>query len=74
MLIGNEEMNVIALDSGQSMKIGTVIARYTPLARDIDLDYIEVRYKQDTIRLTGKNAILSTVQKVEKLDWRLIIK
>jgi hypothetical protein len=72
--IRGEEINVITLDSGETMKIGTVIARYNPVASDLYLDYLEVRYKQDTIRLTGKNAILSTIQKVEQFDWRVIIK
>jgi hypothetical protein len=72
--IQGKEMNKIMLDSAETINIGTVAARYNPSANDIDLDYLEVRYGQDTIRLIGKNAILTTIQKVEKLDWRIIIK
>ena len=69
-----QKMNKITLDSGENMPIGTVVAMYLPSATDIDLDYLEIRYGQDTIRLTGKNAILTTIQKVKKLDWRLIVR
>jgi len=72
--IHGQEMNKIILDSAETINIGTVTAMYTPSPHDIDLDYLEIRCGQDTIRLTGKNAILTTIQKVEKLDWRLIIK
>lgn len=73
-IIQGQEMNKLILDSNETIRIGTVTAMYTPSATDIDLDYLEVRYSSDTIKLTGKNAILTTIQKVEKLDWRLIIK
>ncbi|AEE52300.1 hypothetical protein [Haliscomenobacter hydrossis] len=69
-----QKMNKITLDSAETMPIGTIVAMYMPSANDIDLDYLEIRYGQDTIRLIGKNAILTTVQKVKKLDWRLIVK
>ena len=69
-----QKMNKITLDSAETMSIGTVVAMYIPSAHHIDLDYLEIRYGQDTIRLTGKNAILTTIQKVKKLDWRLIVK
>ncbi|MEP7264015.1 MAG: hypothetical protein ABI772_05945 [Bacteroidota bacterium] len=69
-----QKMNKITLDSAETISIGTVVAMYTPSANNIDLNYLEIRYGQDTIRLTGKNAIFSTIQKVEKLDWRLIVK
>ena len=72
--IRGEEMKMITLDSNETIRIGTVTAMYTPTASDINLNYLEVRYGTDTIKLTGKNAILTTIQKVEKLDWRLIIK
>jgi hypothetical protein len=72
--IRGQKMNKLTLDSAETIAIGTVVAMYTPSANDIDLDYLEIRYGQDTIRLTGKNAILTTIQKVEKLDWRLIVK
>lgn len=69
-----QKMNKIILDSAEAISIGTVVAMYTPSANNIDLDYLEIRYGQDTIRLAGKNAILTTLQKVKKLDWRLIVK
>lgn len=72
--IQGQELNMISLDSSETITIGTVTAMYTPSASDIDLEYLEIRYGSDTLRLTGKNAILTTIQKVEKLDWRLIIK
>ena len=58
----------------ETMQIGTVTMRFTPEAKDINLDYLEIRNGTDTIRLIGKHAILTTIQKVKKLDWRLIIK
>ena len=69
-----QKMNKLTLDSAETISIGKVVAMYTPSAKNIDLDYLEIRYGQDTIRLTGKNAILTTIQKVKKLDWRLIVK
>ncbi|MBD8491339.1 hypothetical protein IFO69_21480 [Echinicola sp. CAU 1574] len=74
IIIQGQEMNMVTLDSSETITIGIVTAMYTPFASDIDLDYLEIRYGSDTLRLTGKNAILTTIQKVEKLDWRLIIK
>lgn len=74
IIIHGQEMNMVTLDSGETITIGTVTAMYTPSASDIDLEYLEIRYGSDTLRLTGKNAILTTIQKVKKLDWRLIIK
>lgn len=67
-------LDKITLDSTETIRIGTVVARYIPAERDINLEYLEVRNRQDTIRLIGKKAILSTIQKVEKLDWRILIK
>lgn len=69
-----QKMNKIFLDSAERISIGTVIAMYTPSAKDVDLDYLEIRNGNDTIRLIGKNAILTTIQKIKKLDWRLIVK
>jgi hypothetical protein len=68
------EMNKVTLDSAETMTIGTVVARYTPSADDINLDYLEVLNGNDTIKLSGKNAILSVIQKVKSLDYRIIIK
>lgn len=72
--IEGQEMSKITLDSAETIKIGTVVAMYIPSANNIDLHYLEIRYGKDTIRLTGKHAILTAIQKVEKLDWRLIVK
>ena len=62
------------LDSGKQMKIGEVVARYTPNVTDIELDYLETISGKDTIKLVGKKFIFNFLQKVEKLDWRVIIK
>ena len=64
----------VVLDSDQQMEIGKVTARYTPNETDISLDYLETISGNDTIKLVGKKAIFNFIQKVEKLDWRLIIK
>lgn len=69
-----QKLNKIILDSAETLKIGNVVAAYTPTADDVDLDYLEIRNGQDTIRLTGKRAILSTIQKIKSLDWRLVVK
>jgi hypothetical protein len=69
-----QEMNSVSLDSAETIRIGNVTARYNPKPSDIDLDYLEIRMNQDTLKLTGKNAIFSTLQKVDKLDWRIIIR
>ncbi len=71
---GGRELNSVTLDSAETIIIGSVTARYNPRANDIDLDYLEIRMQADTLRLIGKTAIFTTIQKVEKLDWRLIIR
>ena len=64
----------IVLNSGQNMRIGNVVARYTPQPEDVELDFLEVCIDNDTMKLIGKKSIFSAIQKVGKLDWRLIIK
>jgi hypothetical protein len=65
----------VVLDSGQYMRIGNVVARYTPISDDVELDFLEVCIdNNDTLKLIGKKSIFSAIQKVDKLDWRLIIK
>jgi hypothetical protein len=64
----------VVLDSGQVMRIGNVVARYTPRPDDVELDFLEVCIDNDTMKLIGKKSIFSAIQKVDKLDWRLIIK
>ena len=56
------------------MEIGKVVARYNPKVTDINLDFLETISGNDTIKLVGKNSIFNFLQKVEKLDWRVIIK
>lgn len=72
--LGGRELNSVTLDSAETIRIGNVTARYNPRPNDIDLDYLEIRMQADTLRLIGKTAIFTTIQKVEKLDWRLIIR
>ena len=72
--ISGRDLNKIILDSTETLRIGVVNARYAPIAEDLNIDFLEIRNSTDTIRLIGKHAILSTIQKVKKLDWRLIIK
>ncbi len=71
---GGRELSSVTLDSAEIIRIGTVTARYNPRPNDIDLDYLEIRMQADTLRLFGKTAIFTTIQKVEKMDWRLIIR
>jgi len=71
--IYGQKMYQVSIDSTESIEIGSVVARYTPRASDVWLDYLEIRRGQDTLRLTGRGEILSTIQEVGKLDWRLII-
>lgn len=68
------ELNSVMLDSAETIRIGNVTARYNPRPNDIALDYLEIRMQADTLRLIGKKAIFTTIQKVEKLDWRLIVR
>jgi hypothetical protein len=72
--VNGRDLNKIVLDSAETIVIGKVFARYIPQAKDIDIDYLEIQYGSDTIKLIGKHAIFSTIKKVKKLDWRLIIK
>jgi hypothetical protein len=72
--INGRELNKIKLDSAEILRIGNVVASYVPRTEDIYIDYLEIQSGSDTIKLTGKHAILSTIQKVKRLDWRLIIK
>ena len=37
------ELNTVTLDSAETIRIGTVTARYNPRPDDVDLDYLEVR-------------------------------
>lgn len=69
-----QQLDKLTLNSAETLRIGEVVAMYTPTAKDVYLDYLEIRNGQDTIRLTGKRAILSTIQKIESLDWRLVVK
>lgn len=71
--INGRELNKIKLDSAEILRIGTVVASYVPRTEDIYIDYLEIHSGSDTIKLTGKHAILSTIQRVKRLDWRLII-
>ena len=64
----------VVLDSGQVMQIGNVVARYNPRPDDVKLDFLEIHIGNDTVKLIGKKSIFSEIQKVDKLDWRLIIK
>lgn len=63
----------IIIEPAETIEIGTVYNNNTPTARFIDLDYLLVAYGKDTIQLVGKNAILSSLQKIETHDWRLLI-
>ena len=62
------------LAPGTSIKIGKCVARYNPNPSDIEPDYLRVISKSDTATLIGKTAIFSMIQKVEKLNWRIIIR
>jgi hypothetical protein len=72
--INGRMVNLVTLDPTKTIRIGHVSARYNPKPSDIHLDYLEIRIKQDTLKLVGQNAIFSTLQKVDKLDWRVIIR
>ena len=67
-------LNLVTLEPTKTIRIGQVSARYNPKPSDIYLDYLEIRLEHDTLRLVGQNAIFSTLQKVDKLDWRIIIR
>lgn len=67
-------MNKLTLHPNELIPIGTVVAMYAPQVNDIQLEYLEVRQDEDTIRLIGKSAIFMSIQKVKKLDWRMIVK
>jgi|SRR5690606_37124129 len=42
------EFSSVTLDSAETIRIGTVTARYNPKPNDIDLDYLEIRMQSDT--------------------------
>lgn len=73
-LNGDKSINRTKLAPGETMEIGTVHARYQPKPEDVRLDYLEIRYRNDTIVLRGRHAIFSTIQKIENLDWRFVVK
>ena len=62
------------LAPGESIRIGESVARYDPEVSDIEIEYLRVITKTDTITLIGNTAIFSMLQKVEKLNWRIIIR
>jgi len=72
--VDGRTLNMVTLDPTKTIRIGHVSARYNPRPSDIHLDYLEIRLEHDTLKLVGQNAIFSTLQKVEKLDWRVIIR
>jgi hypothetical protein len=74
IVFNGRHLKRLFLADSETIIIGTVYMRFTPLAKDIDIDYLEIRNGSDTLRLIGKHAILTTLQKVKKLDFRLIIK
>jgi hypothetical protein len=67
-------MHTISLSPSESIEIGHVFGRYTPNSNDIDLEFVEIRSENDTLKLVGKSSIYSTIQMIEKLNWRLVIK
>ena len=71
---GGREMYKVILNPNQTMSIGRVYNHNTPNLADVYPDYLEVKFGNDIITLNGKNAIYTTLQKVEKLDWRIVIK
>lgn len=76
---GSESIRDVNIDTirmmpGETMEIGAVAARYKPRVSDVHFDFLEIRYNKDTIILKGRDAIFQTIQKVESLDWRFIIK
>ncbi len=71
---GGQALNLVTLVPTKTIRIGRVSARYNPKPSDIHLAYLEIRLEHDTLKLVGQNAIFSTLQKVEKLDWRIIIR
>jgi len=74
VIVGNRKMHQLTLSNAEKVSIGTVTASYQPSAHDVDLEYLEITYSSDTIKLVGKRAILSAIQKIDNLDWRLIVK
>lgn len=74
IVFNGRHLKRLFLADSETLVIGTIYMRSTPLAKNIDIDYLEIRNGPDTLRLIGKHAILATLQKVKKLDWRLIIK
>lgn len=73
-LTGDKSIKRTMLAPGETMEIGTVHARYQPRPDDVKIDYLEIRYRNDTIVLKGRRAIFSTIQKIESLDWRFVVK
>jgi hypothetical protein len=72
--VNGRKVNIVTLEPTKAIRIGRVTARYDPEPTDIHLRYLEIRFEKDTLKLVGRNAIFSTLQKVDKLDWRMIIR
>lgn len=72
--VNGQKMNLVTLAPSETIRIGHVVASYNPKPYHIHVEYLEVRLGTDTLRLIGRNSIFSTIQKVESLDWRLIIR
>jgi hypothetical protein len=64
----------VVLGSGEKMRIGNVIANYIPEVDDVELEFLEICMERDTMKLIGKKSILSAIQEVDKLDWRLVLR
>jgi len=68
------KMYSVNLAPDQLMPFGTVVARYNPRPDDIEIEYLEIRMSKDTMIFKGKGAIFSALQKIDKLDWRIVAK
>lgn len=62
------------LSTGSKIKIGNCVAHYNPRVDDIETEYLKIVLKSDTTVLTGKIAIFSMLQKVGKLNWKIIFR
>jgi hypothetical protein len=60
------------LNVEQSILIGKCVAHYEPRINDIELNYLKIISKTDTIELLDKNSIFARVKKIKSLKWRLI--
>jgi|GEM_PF-3365511 len=67
-----EEFRKLRLGPDEILPIGTVVASYNPKPSDLDLSYLQISSATDTLKLRNRQEIAELLEKVGRLDWRIV--